>query len=377
MFFIDNNIFYGISLDIRMIHYGKRKGWETDMTNIEMIRAYGHEQVAYFNNEKAGLKAIIALHNTNLGPAVGGCRLWPYESEEAALFDVLRLSRGMSHKNAAAGLPLGGAKGVILAHPSQKTEAMFEAFGEAVNTFMGKYYTAEDVNTDTKDAEYMLRTTDYVVGREDVSGDPSPITAIGVFDGIRAVAQFMNGSDSLDGMKIAVQGLGKVGMDLAKQLHAAGAKLIVCNNSNREAMKYAVEELGATEVGRDEIYGVECDIFAPCALGAVVNSKTIPQFKCRAIAGAANNVIYDDAAGEALKARGILYAPDFIINGGGVINAGQEAFTTYDREKVLEQVHNIYNTVYRMLEESKETGKPEGVIATEFAENRIRNGLDA
>ena len=189
------------------------------MTNIEMIRAYGHEQVAYFNNEKAGLKAIIALHNTNLGPAVGGCRLWPYESEEAALFDVLRLSRGMSHKNAAAGMPLGGAKGVIIAHPSQKTEAMFEAFGEAVNTFMGKYYTAEDVNTDTKDADYMLRTTDYVVGRADVSGDPSPFTSIGVFDGIRAVAQFMNGSDSLDGMKIAVQGLGKVGMGLAELLH--------------------------------------------------------------------------------------------------------------------------------------------------------------
>ena len=178
------------------------------MTNIEMIRAYGHEQVAYFNNEKAGLKAIIALHNTNLGPAVGGCRLWPYENEEAALFDVLRLSRGMSHKNAAAGMPLGGAKGVILAHPSQKTEAMFEAFGEAVNTFMGKYYTAEDVNTDTKDADYMLRTTEYVVGRADVSGDPSPFTAIGVFDGIRAVAQFMNGSDSLDGMVYTFSGNG-------------------------------------------------------------------------------------------------------------------------------------------------------------------------
>ena len=242
---------------------------------------------------------------------------------------------------------------------------------------MGKYYTAEDVNTDTKDADYMLRTTDYVVGRADVSGDPSPFTAIGVFDGIRAVAQFMNGSDSLDGMTIAVQGLGKVGMDLAERLHAAGAKLIVCNNSNREAMKHAVEDLGATEVGRDEIYGVDCDIFAPCALGAVVNSKTIPQFKCKAIAGAANNVIYDDAAGEALKARGILYAPDFIINGGGVINAGQEAFTTYDKENVLKQVHNIYNTVYRMLEESKATGIPEAVIATNLAENRIKNGLDA
>ncbi len=347
------------------------------MTNLEMIHAYGHERVAYFNNEKAGLKCIIALHNTNLGPAVGGCRLWPYASEEDALFDVLRLSRGMSHKNAAAGLPLGGAKGVIIADSSQKTEAMFEAFGEAVNSFGGKYFTAEDVNTDTKDAEYMLRTCPYVVGRADVSGDPSPFTAIGVFDGIRAVAQFMNGSDSLDGMTIAVQGLGKVGMDLAKRLHAAGAKLIVANNTNRSAMKYAIEELGAKEVGRDEIYGVECDIYAPCALGAVVNPKTLPRFRCKAIAGAANNVIYDDACGEALKAKGILYAPDFIINSGGVINAGQEAFTTYNEENVLKQVHNIYNTIYRMLEESKATGKPEGVIATEFAENRIKNGLDA
>ena len=347
------------------------------MTNIEMIRAYGHEQIAYFNNEKAGLKAIIALHNTNLGPAVGGCRLWPYESEEAALFDVLRLSRGMSHKNAAAGLPLGGAKGVIIAHPSEKTEAMFEAFGEAVNTFMGKYYTAEDVNTDTKDADYILRTTDYVVGRENVSGDPSPFTAIGVFDGIRAVAQFMNGSDSLEGLTVALQGLGKVGIDLAQRLHKAGAKLVVCNNTDRKQMKYAVEELGATEVPKENIYDVECDIFAPCALGAVVNANTIPRFKCRAIAGAANNVIFDDAAGQALKDRGILYAPDFIINSGGVINAGQEAFTTYNKEKVLEQVHNIYNTIYRMLEESQATGRPEGVIATEFAENRIKHGLDA
>jgi leucine dehydrogenase len=341
------------------------------MTNLEMIRTYGHERVAYFNNEKAGLKAIIALHNTNLGPAVGGCRLWPYASEEDALFDVLRLSRGMSHKNAAAGLPLGGAKGVIIADPSQKTEAMFEAFGECVNTFMGKYYTAEDVNTDTKDDEYILRTCKYVVGRADVSGDPSPFTAIGVFDGIRAVAQFMNGSDSLEGLTIAVQGLGKVGLDLAERLHEAGAKLIVANNSNREKMQYAIEKLGAKEVGRDEIYSVECDIFSPNALGAVVNPNTVGKFNCKAIAGAANNVIYDDACGEALKARGILYAPDFIINAGGVINAGQEAFTTYDKEKVLVQVHNIYNTVLRMLEESKMTGKPEGVIATEYAESII------
>lgn len=342
---------------------------------LQMIRDYGHEQVAFFNNEKAGLKCIIAIHSTKLGPALGGCRLWPYATEEDALFDVLRLSRGMSFKNAAAGLPIGGGKGVIIADPKAKTDALFEAYGEAVESLGGRYLTAEDVNTDTHDADIMLRKTQYVVGRANVSGDPSPMTAIGVFDGIRATAKFLYGSDSLKGLKIAVQGLGKVGFDLASQLHSAGAELIVCNRANRELMNRAKEEFGATEVSADAIYGVECDIFAPCALGAIVNYDTIPQFKCKAIAGAANNVILDDACGEALKKRGIVYAPDFIINGGGVINAGQEAFTTYNKENVLKQVHNIYNTVYNILDESKSTGEPEGVIAQRFAENRIKNGL--
>ncbi len=345
------------------------------MSTLDMIREYGHEEVYFVNNEKAGLKAIIAVHSTKLGPALGGCRLWPYQNEEEALFDVLRLSRGMSFKNAAAGLPLGGGKGVIIADPSQKTDALFEAFGEAVEKLGGRYLTAEDVNTDTHDADIMLRTTSHVVGRADVSGDPSPMTAIGVFDGIRATAKFVYGTDELKGMKIAVQGLGKVGLDVAEQLHAAGAELIVCNRSNRKVMEKVVGEYGAKEVAMDEIYGVDCDIFAPCALGAIVNYETIPQFKCKAIAGAANNQILDDACGVALKQRGIAYAPDFIINGGGVINAGQEAFTTYDKEKVLAQVHNIYNTVYGILEESKASGEPEGVIAQRFAENRIRNGL--
>ena len=345
------------------------------MNSLQMIREYGHEEVAFFNNEKAGLKCIIAIHSTKLGPALGGCRLWPYASEEEALFDVLRLSRGMSFKNAAAGMPIGGGKGVIIADPSQKTDALFEAYGEAVDSLQGRYLTAEDVNTDTHDADIMLRKTKYVVGRANVSGDPSPMTAIGVFDGIRATAKFLNGSDDLSGMTIAVQGLGKVGFDLAGKLHDAGAKLIVCNNKNREKMKEAVEKFGAVEVPASEIYSQKCDIFAPCALGAVVNYDTLPQFRCRAIAGGANNVILDDECGIQLKKKGIVYAPDFIINGGGVINAGQEAFTTYAKENVLRQVHNIYNTVYGILEESRSTGEPEGVIAQRFAEERIRNGL--
>ena len=344
------------------------------MNTLELIREYGHEEVAFFNNEKAGLKCIIAIHNTNLGPAVGGCRLYPYASEEAALFDVLRLSRGMSFKNAAAGMPLGGAKGVIIAKPEDKCEALFEAYGECVESLGGRYFTAEDVNTTTQDMDWVMHKTKQVVGKAAVSGDPSPFTAIGTFDGIRATAKFLNGTDDLHGVKIALQGLGHVGFDVAKQLAAAGADLYVSTYSNRKNME-AMLALGAKEVEDSKIYETECDIIAPCALGATLNYDTIPNLKCRAIAGAANNQLLDEECGKMLKAKGILYAPDFIINGGGVINAGQEAFTTYDKENVLKQVHNIFNTVYGILEESKSTGEPEGVIAQRFAENRIKNGL--
>ena len=344
------------------------------MSNLELIREFGHEKVAFFQNEKAGLRAIIAVHNTNRGPALGGCRLYPYASMDDALFDVLRLSRGMSFKNAAAGLPLGGGKGVIIADPSQRTEALMEAFGEAVESLQGKYYTAEDVNTDTRDVDYIMRKTKYVVGRKEISGDPSPFTAIGVFEGIRATAKSLYGTDDLHGITVAIQGLGKVGYGTAELLHEAGAKIIACVHSNRKNMDLAIEKLGATEVREKDIYKTECDIFAPCALGAVVNEFTLPQFRCKAIAGAANNVLLNDACGAELKKKGIVYAPDFIINGGGVINAGQEAFTTYDKENVLKQVRNIYNTVYDILEESKKTGEPEGVIAQRFAEERIRSG---
>ena len=340
------------------------------MNVMEEITKWGHEKVLFVNNEEAGLKAIIAVHNTNLGPAIGGCRLWPYASEEEALFDVLRLSRGMSHKNAAAGLNFGGGKAVIIADPSQKTEAMFEAFGEAVNALGGCYITAEDVNTDCDDALIIARKTNHICGLPHVSGDPSPYTAIGVFQGIKATAKVLNGTDNLEGLTIAVQGLGKVGYDLCRHLHKAGAKLIVAN-LEQSKIDMAVEEFGATVVSVDEILSQECDILAPCALGAVVNPTNIPKFNCRAIAGAANNLILDLESGEALKARGIYYAPDFIINGGGVINAAAEAAGDYNEEAVLEKVYNIYNTIEKILLESKETGEPEGVIATRFAEELI------
>ena len=337
----------------------------TEMTNFR------HEKVLFVNNEKAGLKAIIAVHNTNLGPAIGGCRLFPYATFDDALFDVLRLSRGMSHKNAVAGLPHGGGKGVIIADPSQKTEAMFEAFAEAVNGLGGCYITAEDVNTDCDDALVMLRKTNYICGLPQNSGDPSPFTARGVWQGIRATAKVALGTDSLDGLTIAVQGLGKVGYDLCRLLHNSGAKLIVANRSNKDIALRAAEEFGAVIVPTEAIYAQECDIFSPNAMGAILNSKTIPMLNCKAVAGGANNQILDDASGIALKQRGIYYAPDFVINGGGVINAAAEVDGPYNKEAVLAKVDNIYNSIEHILSESKKTGEPEGVIATRFAESII------
>ena len=336
----------------------------------EMVN-YRHEKVLFINNEKAGLKAIIAVHNTNLGPAIGGCRLFPYASYDDALFDVLRLSRGMSHKNAVAGLAHGGGKGVIIADPSQKTEAMFEAFGEAVNNLGGDYITAEDVNTTCDDAMVMLRKTNHICGLPMNSGDPSPFTARGVWQGIKATAKVALGRDDLEGLTIAVQGLGKVGWDLCRLLNESGAKLIIANRSNKEMAEKAIAEFGAKIVATEDIYAQECDIFSPNAMGAILNPTTIPQLKCKAVAGGANNQILDDASGLALKARGIYYAPDFVINGGGVINAAAEVDGPYNKDAVLAKVDNIYNSIEHILSESKKTGEPEGIIATRYAESII------
>ncbi|MBQ3529204.1 MAG: Glu/Leu/Phe/Val dehydrogenase [Oscillospiraceae bacterium] len=341
------------------------------MNAMTEMSKYRHEKVLFVNNEKAGLKAIIAVHNTNLGPAIGGCRLFPYASFDDALFDVLRLSRGMSHKNAVAGLPHGGGKGVIIADPSMKTEAMFEAFGEAVNNLGGDYITAEDVNTDCDDALVMMRKTKHICGLPMNSGDPSPFTARGVWQGIRATAKVALGRDDLEGLTIAVQGLGKVGYDLCRHLHESGAKLIIANRSNKEMAQKAIEEFGAVIVPTEEIYAQECDIFSPNAMGAILNPTTIPMLKCKAVAGGANNQILDDASGIALKERGIYYAPDFVINGGGVINAAAEVDGPYNKDEVLKKVDNIYNSIEHILSESKTTGEPEGVIATRYAESLI------
>jgi len=270
-----------------------------------------------------------------------------------------------------AGLPHGGGKGVIIADPSQKTEAMFEAFAEAVNNLGGDYITAEDVNTTCDDAMVMLRKTKYLCGLPMNSGDPSPFTARGVWQGIRATAKVALGSDDLSGLTIAVQGLGKVGYDLCRLLHESGAKLIVANRSNKAIADKAAAEFGAKVVATEEIMAQECDIFSPNAMGAILNPNTIPSLKCKAVAGGANNQILDDASGLALKARGIFYAPDFVINGGGVINAAAEVDGPYNKDEVLVKVDNIYNTIEHILTESKKTGEPEGVIATRYAESLI------
>ena len=248
---------------------------------------------------------------------------------------------------------------------------MFEAFAEAVNNLGGEYITAEDVNTTCDDAMVMLRKTKHICGLPMNSGDPSPFTARGVWQGIRATAKVVLGSDDLNGLTIAVQGLGKVGYDLCRLLHNSGAKLIVANRSNQTIAQKAAEEFGAVVVPTEEIYAQKCDIFSPNAMGAILNPKTIPVLDCKAVAGGSNNQILDEASGLALKARGIYYAPDFVINGGGVINAAAEVDGPYNKDAVLAKVDNIYNSIEHILTESKATGEPEGTIATRFAESII------
>ena len=337
------------------------------------MQAAGHEQVTFFYDEKTGLKAIVAIHSTALGPALGGCRVWPYESEAAALNDVLRLSRAMTYKNSAMGLPLGGGKAVNIADSrADKTPELFEAFGRAVERLGGRYITAEDVGTEPDDMVAVRRHTRHVAGLPDTSGDPSPATAFGVYNGIRAALKHAFGDDDLRGRRVAVQGLGAVGMHLCRYLHEDGAELIVTDIAQKR-IDQAVSEMNARAVGSDEIYDVECDVFAPCALGAVVNDATLPRFKAKVIAGSANNQLAEARHGDALKQRGILYAPDFIINGGGVINVADELQPGgYDRERAYAQVAKIGEKVARALRLADERGISTEAAAVTMAEERLR-----
>ncbi|MEA3287000.1 MAG: Glu/Leu/Phe/Val dehydrogenase [Candidatus Marinimicrobia bacterium] len=334
-----------------------------------------HEQVLFGQDDETGLKAIIAVHNTSLGPALGGCRVWNYENEQDAVRDVLRLSEGMTYKSALAGLNLGGGKSVILGRVRDVgNEATFRAFGRIVDSLGGRYVTAEDVNTTPRMMEWVHEETDYVAGLSPElggSGDPSPFTAYGTYVGIKSSANKAYGSDSLEGKTIAVQGLGHVGIYLVEHLSKAGAKIIV-TDIKEDRIKEMLKIKNVTAVAPDEIYDVDMDIFAPCALGSIVNDETIDRLKCQVIAGAANNILSDyDKHGKILLDRGVLYAPDYAINAGGVINVYGE-FEGYNEKRSYSRVNHIYEILQQIFKRSEDEGIPTMDAADNLAEERIR-----
>lgn len=345
------------------------------MKIFEYMAKYEYEQLVMCHDPVSGLKAIICIHDTTLGPALGGTRMWNYANEEDAILDALRLARGMSYKNAAAGLNLGGAKAVIIGDSKKdKNEMLFRAFGRFVESLNGRYITAEDVGTSVEDMDYIKMETSHVAGLASVagsSGDPSPITAYGTWKGIKACAKETWGTASLAGKTIAVQGLGHVGYALCKLLKDEGAKLIVTDISTENA-KRVVDEFGAVYVSPSEIYDVECDIFSPCALGAIINDETIPRLKCCVIAGAANNQLKEERHGSIIHDKGILYAPDFIINAGGVMNVYDELLEGgYNRERALRKVDTVFDNIEKVIAISKRNNIPTYKAADILAEERI------
>jgi leucine dehydrogenase len=340
------------------------------MEIFEKLKAHGHEQVVFCYDPTSGYKGIIAIHDTTLGPALGGTRFWNYGSDEEALVDALRLSRGMTYKSAAAGLNLGGGKSVIIGDPKMKRrEMIFRAHGRFVDTLKGRYITAEDVGTSVEDMDYVQMETDYVAGLAGRSGDPSPVTAYGTYRGIKAAAKAKLGSDDLKGVTIAVQGVGHVGYYLCEYLAAEGAKLVV-TDIDGERVARIVKAFGARAVGADEIYGVDAPVFAPCALGAVVNDQTLPKFRFQIIAGAANNQLAEERHGAALMEREILYAPDYVINAGGVINVYGE-LNGWSAERSKRKADEIYDTLEELFEMAREQGIPTNQAADRLAERRI------
>ncbi len=333
----------------------------------------GHEQVLFGLDPAANYRGIIAIHSTKLGPALGGTRLWHYKSDEEALVDALRLSRGMTYKNALAGLPLGGGKSVIISPEKiSDRESLFRAHGRFVETLKGRYITAEDVATTTADMECISLETKHVVGLEWRSGDPSPVTARGVFRAILASAKYRWGSDDVAGKVVALQGCGSVGSHLAKELHRAGVKLIV-TDVDRERVRDIVNNFNAEGVAPEDIYDVRADIFAPCALGGVINDQTLPRMKVEVVAGAANNQLLEDRHGWALAERGILYAPDYVANAGGVINVCIGALG-WGRARVTAKVDEIYDTLLNVFRVAQTEEIPTSKAADQLAERRLGIG---
>lgn len=333
-----------------------------------------HEGVLFVRDAASGLRAIIAVHDTALGPACGGCRMWPYATEAEALRDVLRLSKGMSYKNAMAGLPLGGGKSVIIGDSrADKSEALFRAFGRAVDGLGGRYVAAEDVGITVDDVQIMGRETAHVAGLakgHDASGDPSPFTAYGVHLGIKAAVRHRLGADGLKGVRVAVQGLGNVGGHLARRLHEEGAALVVAD-IDKAAVARAVDTFGAVAMDPARIHAADVDVFAPCALGGAVNPSTLPEIRATVVAGGANNQLAVDTMGEALRERGILYAPDYVINAGGIINVAAEVQHGYDRAAVLRQVERIPATLADIFQRAEREGRPTNAVADEAARERL------
>ena len=342
------------------------------MKIFDTISSMGHEQLVMCHDPAAGYRGIIAIHSTVLGPALGGTRFWKYATDEEAIVDALRLARGMTYKNAVAGLNLGGGKSVIIGdNKTADRELIFRAHGRFVESLGGRYITAEDVGTSTADMDYVHMETDYVSGLAGRSGDPSPVTAHGVFRSIQASAKERWGSDDLAGRTITIQGCGHVGYYLAKELHEAGAKLVV-TDIDADRIKRVVTEFGARGVGTDEIYSVAADIFAPCALGAIINDKTIPMLKVEVVAGAANNVLLEERHGDELERKNILYAPDYVANAGGVINVYSE-LAGWTSARAFRKADEIYDTVLKVFAIAKADKIPTYVAADRLAEQRIKD----
>lgn len=334
----------------------------------------GHEQVVFGYDPVSGLRTIIAIHSTALGPALGGTRFFPYPSERQALNDVLRLARGMSLKAAAAGLDLGGGKAVIIGDPARdKSERLFRAYGRIVDSLHGRYITAEDVGTTAADMELIRRETRWAVGipvAEGGSGDPSPMTARGLFAALRAVSRHLWGTDDLTGRRIAVRGIGKVGYAFVRLLVEARAEVIVADAMETAAHR-AVEDFGVKAVSNDDILFVDCDVLSPCALGGDLNPETIPKLNCRAIVGSANNQLAEDEDADRLAARGIFYAPDFVVNAGGLINVYEE-LRGYSRTRALHRVDSIYEATLRIIEAAEREGVNPHRAALMVAERRMK-----
>jgi len=344
------------------------------MDIFRYMEEFDYEELHFVQDKNSGLKAIIAIHDTTLGPALGGTRMWTYASEEAAIIDALRLAKGMTYKNAASGLNLGGGKAVIIGDPkSEKSEEKFRAYGRFIQGLNGRYITAEDVGTTVEDMDIIYQETEFVTGVSQAfgsSGNPSPATAYGIYRGMKAAVSEYFGNDSLEGKVVAIQGAGNVSYHLCRFLSEEGAKLIV-TDINKAAVERVQDDFGAEAVDPADIYSVQCDVFSPCALGAILNDETIPQLKAKVIAGSANNQLKENRHGDLLHELGIIYAPDYVINAGGVINVADELYG-YNKERAYKKIEQIYNSIKKIFEISKREQIPSYLAADRMAEERIK-----